>query len=301
MEVNLLKFYLYKITNSVNDKVYIGITSRPELRWKEHLSKSSKCTKLRNAMNKHGREHFKMELLCIGLEDYILELEKKSIILFNSVDNGYNVLYGSPNELGTTMPEDVKKRLSGSLLKFYKDNPNYLKENRKPRKSKFKDVPVFVSGFWFKDREQAMSLLRMNIKTFIKRQKLGTLGDVFQYNAKSVSHSPVYVLGLWFDSLLNCSYKTGKSLELLQHLVRSKDLEEDLKRIGSRPRLQNSPKSIGVTLRENGKYRSKMFIGQDRIFDKTFSTELEAAEAYDNHYEEIYGVRPNKTVRDNIP
>ena len=61
--------YIYKITNDVNGKMYIGKTERenPEDRWKEHLRgyKKERFEKrpLYYAMNKYGTEHFHFEVI----------------------------------------------------------------------------------------------------------------------------------------------------------------------------------------------------------------------------------------------
>ena len=58
--------YIYKITNDINNKIYIGKTNFSiEKRWKEHLKtyKRENIEKrpLYNAMNKYGIEHFHIE------------------------------------------------------------------------------------------------------------------------------------------------------------------------------------------------------------------------------------------------
>ena len=60
--------YIYKITNDINDKVYIGKTCLTiEERFKQHCSDSKKnrCEKrpLYAAMNKYGIEHFHVDLV----------------------------------------------------------------------------------------------------------------------------------------------------------------------------------------------------------------------------------------------
>jgi len=291
------KFYLYKMTNVINEKAYIGITSRPNERRREHFSKGSTCTKLRRAIEKYGKENFLFEVLCVGSEEFILDLEEKAIKAYNSIKNGYNILGHHPNSFGVTVPEDVRERMSLSLLKFYEENPNYLKENRKPRESRYKNIPVFISGFWFPDRFKGMEILGMNKKSFFKRLKEGTLGDTYHENKKSVRYRPYYFLGFWFPTMVDAAAALGKSIDFLQLLLRKGDVEEKLVRVLSKPKLDNSPKSIGVTLRDNGKFRSKMFFKGKKIFDRTFLSEEEAATVYDNFYEDFHGVRPNNTVR----
>ena len=57
--------YIYKIWNDINNKVYIGKTSRNlEIRFSEHLWASQRTYKNRplyDAMNKYGQEHFFIE------------------------------------------------------------------------------------------------------------------------------------------------------------------------------------------------------------------------------------------------
>jgi group I intron endonuclease len=63
---------IYKISNNVNDKIYIGQT------WKtigdrfsghkyngKNINKKNNCVKLSNALNKHGISNFKIEMLCV--------------------------------------------------------------------------------------------------------------------------------------------------------------------------------------------------------------------------------------------
>ena len=58
--------YIYKITNLINNKIYIGKTNRTiEERFKEHCNEykkeRSEKRPLYNAMNKYGIENFKIE------------------------------------------------------------------------------------------------------------------------------------------------------------------------------------------------------------------------------------------------
>ena len=58
--------YIYKITNDINNKVYVGKTNLTiEKRFREHCTDSKKFTiekrPLYNAMNKYGIEHFHIE------------------------------------------------------------------------------------------------------------------------------------------------------------------------------------------------------------------------------------------------
>ena len=91
--------YIYKITNDINEKVYIGQTSRSlEKRWHEHCKDIHRRTHekrpLYAAMNKYGIEHFHLELIeeC-SLED-INKREQYWIEVYRSFKNGYNATLG---------------------------------------------------------------------------------------------------------------------------------------------------------------------------------------------------------------
>lgn len=95
--VNVVMAYIYKITNDINDKVYIGKTEKPiENRFKEHCREVRKPQRnkrpLYDAMNKYGVEHFHIEL--IEETDEPEEREVYWIDLYNSYHNGYNATRG---------------------------------------------------------------------------------------------------------------------------------------------------------------------------------------------------------------
>jgi group I intron endonuclease len=86
--------YIYKITNTLNDKGYVGQTVRsPEERMKQHFRTDSQCTALRNAIEKYGRDAFEIEILeiCVdvqsmnGREAFYIDLHQ------TKVPNGYNI------------------------------------------------------------------------------------------------------------------------------------------------------------------------------------------------------------------
>lgn len=289
-------FYLYKIVNTINEKVYIGVTSRPKERMKEHLYKSSTCTKLVKAMNKHGRENFSMVLLCAGSEEYILDLEIKAIESYNSLGkSGYNSVLGHPNKNGASMCEEMRSNVSKGLTLYYQNN--VCKNLGAERLSKRDNSPYFISGFWFPNKRVGMSAINMNQKSFYKRRADGTLGDVCHPQKKSISHSPVYVMGLWFPDLITAAAVLNKEMSFLQTLLRKGDVEEILKRVNTKLRTKSPDEPIGVNLRSTGSWRAVVWCQKQRVYDKTFKTKEEAVLAYDDNYEKFHGRRPNGTLK----
>ena len=89
--------YIYKITNNINGKIYIGKTEfSVEKRFREHCLdyKKERFEKrpLYSAMNKYGIENFSVET--IEETDNPEEREKYWIEYFGSFKNGYNATLG---------------------------------------------------------------------------------------------------------------------------------------------------------------------------------------------------------------
>lgn len=89
--------YIYKITNDINGKIYIGKTYNSiEKRFKEHckdrLRRKYEQRPLYSAMNKYGIEHFHIELL--EETDNPEEREKYWIESYGSFKKGYNATTG---------------------------------------------------------------------------------------------------------------------------------------------------------------------------------------------------------------
>ena len=90
--------FIYKITNDINQKVYIGKTEQTiEERFKEHCQeyKRERCEKrpLYAAMKKYGTEHFHVEL--VEETDNPEEQEQYWIKFYNSYGStGYNATMG---------------------------------------------------------------------------------------------------------------------------------------------------------------------------------------------------------------
>lgn len=96
--------YLYRITNQLNSKIYIGQSAKPEYRWYQHKSHSAEGSDhkqyLHNSMAKYGVENFVFEIIvtCRTQED-ANEIEAILIEQYNSRDKqfGYNIKPGGNN------------------------------------------------------------------------------------------------------------------------------------------------------------------------------------------------------------
>jgi group I intron endonuclease len=110
---------IYKITNLINGKVYIGQTKKSlNSRWSQHkyTGKGKKRTYIACAIQKYGIENFKIEK--IDEASSIEELdnkEKKWILHFDSInpEKGYNMQLAT---IKTVFNEDIKRKISESKL-----------------------------------------------------------------------------------------------------------------------------------------------------------------------------------------
>ena len=106
---------IYSITNTINNKRYIGISQDYKNRKRVHewamKNNKHRNTKLQRAVNKYGYDNFKFEILEeVKTDDRIeaLTLENKYIIKYDTYKNGYNQSEGFE---GSTLQKYSKERL----------------------------------------------------------------------------------------------------------------------------------------------------------------------------------------------
>jgi group I intron endonuclease len=88
---------IYKITNKITGKVYIGQTTREaSARFKDHCRDKRQTRYLSNAIFKYGKSNFVFEEICSAVSiETLNELETYFITLFNTLSpNGYNLTLG---------------------------------------------------------------------------------------------------------------------------------------------------------------------------------------------------------------
>ena len=132
--------YIYKITNMINKKAYIGVTTKdnPNERWMNHKSAiraNIGCPLLQKAVKKYGEESFKFEVLIICFDEDVFKFENEYILKNNSMSpNGYNIAVGGirgPSFLGKHHSEDTKQILSKKSREYH--NRPEIKEQHRQR------------------------------------------------------------------------------------------------------------------------------------------------------------------------
>lgn len=164
--------YIYKITNSINGKIYIGMSEGNDIesRWKEHLSNyrtAWKRTKrpLYEAMNKYGVENFTYEIIeetenPLDREQYWIK-KLKTYIGFKDC-NGYNATLGG--ESRKTVFFD--KETSDKLVELYKNGTTLrqmvkiLGHDPTTLSKKLNEL-----GYYFKDYRKGFKICQIDKKT----------------------------------------------------------------------------------------------------------------------------------------
>lgn len=119
---------IYKITNCINGKMYIGQTIHPNRRWTEHKQKARNGQDqfpIHLAIAKYGADNFTFEII-EWTEDFNNE-ERRLIQELNTLSpNGYNISEGGENNVmyGEQNPRNVVK--DKDILLIITD----LKENK---------------------------------------------------------------------------------------------------------------------------------------------------------------------------
>lgn len=151
---------IYKVTNKVNGKCYIGQTRHSlNTRKKRHLSsaKAGMNTHFYQALRKYGEDNFYWEIICTAKDKQTLnELETFYITKFDSIKNGYNMVDGGDNnvmdiesvktkhDLVMQSPE-VRAKISKTMKQLRKEK-GFSNETRKKISEKLKGNHNFGTG-----------------------------------------------------------------------------------------------------------------------------------------------------------
>ncbi len=124
--------YIYKISNTINDKLYIGQTINTiEKRFNEHLSAArtyhSPTMIILKAINKYGENNFHISMVemisCDSKDDLRKQLNNKEIYYisyYNSLNpNGYNLTKGGDSASLNSMSKIDQYDFNGNLINTF--------------------------------------------------------------------------------------------------------------------------------------------------------------------------------------
>lgn len=144
-ELRNRKYVIYKHTNIVNGKVYIGQTCDANERWRSNGKNYCGCIKFYNAIKKYGWNNFEHEILYENLsKESADKIESDLIKQYDSINNGYNLKEGGSR--GDLTKSSLAK-MSESLKRGYVEHPERRQKISKALKGGHpKCTPEFRKG-----------------------------------------------------------------------------------------------------------------------------------------------------------
>jgi group I intron endonuclease len=111
--LNKIKSGVYKITNLINNKCYIGSSAYIKSRWSNHrrtLLKGCHHSKyLQRSWNKYGQDNFKFEVLLYCTNEHLLDYEQ---YFLDTLNPEYNSCKIAGRTSGIYPSEETRKKLS---------------------------------------------------------------------------------------------------------------------------------------------------------------------------------------------
>jgi group I intron endonuclease len=169
-------FVIYKITNKINGKCYIGFSSNITHRLKSHIkaAKEGKGFTFHKALRNYGIENFTWEIVEQSENGFQLLSEREPFYIkfYHShiSENGYNVTYGGENE-----------RFSKYLNKIYENqnnNPcpkcsNPMERKKHPKGWKPKPGQPYYFSYWDYCKNCRFIKHYESAKRFLNQSSLG--------------------------------------------------------------------------------------------------------------------------------
>lgn len=115
-------YEVYKITNKITNKIYIGITNQGSgARYRHHWyeARIGEPAPIHKSMAKYGEDNFTLEVIDFAENaEELKEKEKYYIKFFNSRDRkiGYNLTDGGDGTFGRKHSEETKEKLRQKAL-----------------------------------------------------------------------------------------------------------------------------------------------------------------------------------------
>lgn len=181
---------IYKITNEINGKCYVGQTKLTiRERWYGHCSKNG-CTAMHNAIVKYGRENFTIEQIDSATsEDELNQKEAYWIEKLNTLcPNGYNLRTGGDR---FELSEKSKERVSKSIKALWDAGEYEATWTRKvcQYSKRGKLIKVWDS---IREAANALGISDKHIPSVCSKERISTGGYVWRYYDDE--HSPTITI-----------------------------------------------------------------------------------------------------------
>ncbi|TAH11746.1 MAG: GIY-YIG nuclease family protein [Curvibacter sp.] len=264
-------YKLYLVTNTINEKVYVGITvGELSARLNQHFAAARRGRKsaFMNAINRYGEAAFKIELLSDTTRSYdeLQDQEVQEIVRRDSIRNGYNTARGGSIGTGKQLTVDGRTfptylaaaahfgvdpqvmAIRIGRLKWTPEEAVGLVE----KDWVGKEISVAVAGVMYPSIKQAAEAHSIDYK--LVHERLKRRGWTLE-QALEISDAPdssrfagmsVSVFGLVFKSYGECARHFGiKVPSLLVRLTEKQEsVEVAIRHLQSKPKAGAQPKPV---------------------------------------------------------
>lgn len=200
-------YTIYKVTNKINGKAYIGFDSKWPSRKSVHIceaiTRKNKKYPLYRALQKYGLENFEWEVLYQGEDrEYTLNIMENKLIIEHNTHfkegHGYNMTFGGEGTFGWMPTEETKKKISDSKKgksSWNKGKPSPWTTERN-RKLKGTKQPKLMKTYEIIDPNGNIHTIT-GLSDFCKKQKLHA------GNMSSVAHGRLKQYKGWLCKMIN--------------------------------------------------------------------------------------------------
>lgn len=217
--------YIYKITNKINNKCYIGQTTDYVRRFREHKNMGSGFEEnkvLYKAFKKYGIENFEFEVIEDKTPDYN-EREKYWIKYYDSYNNGYNETLGGdepPKNIGINSPfvahteeqvHEVKRLLKETKIPY--------KEISEKLNYDVSTIKKINSGKLWRDDATSYPIRKETSREFQKDRAMNIIYDLLNTNLSQSAIAKKY----------NCARSTVTAINIGKN-NKQKDLDYPLRK-----------------------------------------------------------------------
>ncbi len=119
-------YCVYKITHIASAMAYFGVTSRPEVRFKQHFQ-SCGAPRLYEAMRRDGLHAFHFEIIAqFVTRRQACKSERGFVRQENTIwPNGFNLQAGGNGTLTPNLPQETRRALSENARRYHDDPENH--------------------------------------------------------------------------------------------------------------------------------------------------------------------------------
>ena len=166
--------YVYLITNLINDKIYIGLSTKTV---EESTNYYGSGNNIDLALKKYGKANFTKEILARDIDDkkLLAQLEIDFIKEYNSTDRniGYNISPGGDLQPDSCRVAVYKYTIEGELVKYYSTMEAAIEEASDKnihRKASREFRPI--KGFWYSKVPLTKDEVVQKHKDYLERRSL---------------------------------------------------------------------------------------------------------------------------------